>query len=52
MSFGSLPHLKVMQDWPLIIIDEYDTPIQEGYSKAFYDEIISEALIVLDIKTF
>ncbi|WP_330410437.1 PD-(D/E)XK nuclease domain-containing protein [Butyrivibrio fibrisolvens] len=24
----------------MIIIDEYDTPIQEGYSKAFYDEII------------
>ncbi len=23
-----------------IIIDEYDTPIQEGYSKEFYDEII------------
>ena len=26
---------------PIIIIDEYDTPIQEGYSKNFYDEIIS-----------
>ena len=26
---------------PIIIIDEYDTPIQEGYSKDFYDEIIS-----------
>ena len=25
---------------PIIIIDEYDTPIQEGYSKAFYDEIV------------
>lgn len=25
---------------PVIIIDEYDTPIQEGYSKNFYDEII------------
>ena len=25
---------------PIIIIDEYDTPIQEGYSKSFYDEII------------
>ncbi|WP_296054569.1 AAA family ATPase [uncultured Holdemanella sp.] len=25
---------------PIIIIDEYDTPIQEGYSKNFYDEII------------
>ena len=26
---------------PIIIIDEYDTPIQEGYSKNFYDELIS-----------
>ncbi len=25
---------------PIIIIDEYDTPIQEGYSKDFYDKII------------
>ena len=25
---------------PIVIIDEYDTPIQEGYSKSFYDEII------------
>lgn len=25
---------------PIIIIDEYDTPIQEGCSKDFYDEII------------
>ncbi len=25
---------------PIIIIDEYDTPIQEGYSKDFCDEII------------
>ena len=25
---------------PVILIDEYDTPIQEGYSKDFYDEII------------
>lgn len=25
---------------PVIIIDEYDTPIQEGYSKDFYEEII------------
>ena len=24
---------------PIIIIDEYDTPIQEGYSKDFFDEI-------------
>ncbi|MBR6396827.1 MAG: AAA family ATPase [Lachnospiraceae bacterium] len=25
---------------PIIIIDEYDTPIQEGYAKEFYEEII------------
>ena len=25
---------------PIIIIDEYDTPIQEGYAEDFYDEII------------
>ena len=25
---------------PIIIIDEYDTPIQEEYSKEFYDEIV------------
>ncbi|MCM1212898.1 MAG: AAA family ATPase, partial [Blautia sp.] len=25
---------------PIIIIDEYDSPIQEGYAKDFYDEII------------
>lgn len=25
---------------PVVIIDEYDTPIQEGYSKDFYEEII------------
>ncbi len=25
---------------PIIIIDEYDMPIQEGYAKEFYDEII------------
>ena len=25
---------------PIIIVDEYDTPIQEGSSKDFYDEII------------
>ncbi len=25
---------------PIIIIDEYDTPIQEGYSREFYDDIV------------
>ena len=36
---------KLLADYygkaPIIIIDEYDTPIQEGYSKDFYEEIIS-----------
>lgn len=26
---------------PIIIIDEYDTPIQQGHIKGFYDEVIS-----------
>lgn len=26
---------------PIIIIDEYDTPIEQGYLKNFYDEVIS-----------
>ena len=26
---------------PIIIVDEYDTPIQEGYSKDFYENIIN-----------
>ena len=25
---------------PVIIIDEYDTPIQQGYMKGYYEEII------------
>lgn len=25
---------------PITIVDEYDTPIQEGHSKDFYEEII------------
>lgn len=42
---SSLENLSRMLDAhydkaPIIIIDEYDTPIQEGYSKDFYDEII------------
>lgn len=35
---------KMLDDYygkaPVIIIDEYDTPIQEGYAKDFYEEII------------
>lgn len=26
---------------PIIIIDEYDIPIQQGHSKGFYDEVVS-----------
>ena len=26
---------------PIIIIDEYDTPIQQGHVKGFYDEVIT-----------
>ena len=25
---------------PIIIVDEYDTPIQQGYMRGFYDSII------------
>lgn len=43
---SSLENLSRMLDEhysqaPVIIIDEYDTAIQEGYAKDFYDEIIS-----------
>lgn len=42
---ASLENLSRMLDVhydkaPIIIIDEYDTPIQEGFSKDFYDEIV------------
>lgn len=42
---NSLKHLSRMlhmhyQKAPIIIIDEYDTPIQQGYSNAFYDQSI------------
>lgn len=42
---SSLENLSRMLDAhyekaPIIIIDEYDTPIQEGYSKDFYHEIV------------
>ena len=42
---SSLENLSRMLDKhydkaPVVIIDDYDTPIQEGYSKDFYDEII------------
>lgn len=25
---------------PIIIVDEYDTPIQQGHMRGFYDEVI------------
>ena len=37
---------------PIIIIDEYDTPIQEGYSKDFYDEIIGFLRIFFSVAAF
>lgn len=41
----SLMHLTQMLDEhygiaPIIIIDEYDTPIQQGHTKGFYDKVI------------
>lgn len=43
---SALENLSLMLDEhykkaPVIIIDEYDTPIQEGYSRDYYDQIIS-----------
>lgn len=35
-----------------IIIDEYDTPIQEGYSKDFYNEIIDFILKEEEMERF
>lgn len=36
---------KMLHDYysiaPIIIIDEYDTPIQQGYTKKYYEEVIS-----------
>ena len=36
---------KMLHDYykiaPVVIIDEYDTPIQQGYSKKYYSQIIS-----------
>lgn len=32
---------KVFHKKPILLIDEYDIPIQQGYSMEFYDEVIS-----------
>lgn len=42
---SSLEHLsRMLHEYygkaPVIIIDEYDTPIQEGYSQNYYDKIV------------
>lgn len=43
---GTLANLSLFLDIhygtaPVILIDEYDTPIQQGYMKGFYEEVIS-----------
>ena len=42
MSLATLSHLLHLHYGvkAIIIIDEYDTPIQQGHSKGFYDEVI------------
>ncbi len=32
---------KIFNRFPIILIDEYDTPIQQAYLKEYYDEMIS-----------
>lgn len=43
---GTLANLSLLLELhygiaPVILIDEYDTPIQQGYMKGFYEEVIS-----------
>lgn len=43
---GTLANLSLLLDIhygiaPIILIDEYDTPIQQGYMKGFYEDVIS-----------
>ena len=42
-SLGLLSHVlsAVYSKRVIIIIDEYDTPIEDGFSRGFYDEILS-----------
>ncbi len=43
VSLGQLSHVlsTIYKSRVVVIIDEYDTPIQEGYSNNYYDEVIS-----------
>lgn len=43
---GTLANLALLLDLhygvaPIILIDEYDTPIQQGYMKGFYEDVIA-----------
>lgn len=43
---GTLANLSLLLDLhygvaPIILIDEYDTPIQQGYMKGFYEDVIA-----------
>lgn len=44
MEIAFLMLSKMLHDYhgtaPIIIIDEYDTPIQQGYMRGYYDEVI------------
>lgn len=41
-SLGQLSHMlaDAYRNRVIVIIDEYDTPIQQGYSNGYYDEVI------------
>lgn len=43
MSFSTLSQMlhEHYEEKAIIIIDEYDTPIQQGHTKGFYDEVIN-----------
>ncbi len=43
LSLGILSHIlaDAYKTRVIVIIDEYDTPIQQGYSNGYYDEVIS-----------
>ncbi len=42
-SLGQLSHIlsSIYKSRVIVIIDEYDTPIEQGYSNGYYDEVIS-----------
>ncbi len=43
LSLSTLSHIlaNVYKTRVVVIIDEYDTPIQQGYANGYYDEVIS-----------